>query len=78
MPENADRVDLDGLLKENLLWVQAGDAGDLTGEALNATRSSVSAVGHEVPTLKTGYLDFVRALANRVQKSERKSDGTTR
>lgn len=36
----------------------------MTEEALDASRSLVKAVGHDVPNSETWYLDLVRALAD--------------
>lgn len=78
MQKTAKGVDLDALLKEGRLWEQAGDTGDVTEELLNTKQSLVTAVSHDVPVSKKGYLDLVGALAEKVQKAQRESDATAR
>lgn len=49
----------------------------MTGEALDATRSVVSSVGHDVPVLRKRYLELVRTLVDRAQKTQGKLKVTT-
>lgn len=50
----------------------------MTQKAIDATRSLVTTVGHNVTDSKKGYLDLVRALAEKVQKTQRKLDAISR
>lgn len=66
------------LLVEDLLLEQAGDAGDVNVEALDATRLLLAAVGQGVPVSSNEYLNDVCSLAVMVQKAQLKSDATIR
>lgn len=50
----------------------------MTEEVLNATWSLVTAVGHEIPVSKKGYLELIRTLSNKVRNEQRESKATTR
>lgn len=55
----ADRIDVISFLEEVLLRGQTEDAGDVTEEALDATRLLVTVVGHDVRISKKTYLNLV-------------------
>lgn len=63
----AEGIDVDALLEDNWSLLQVGDAGNMTEEALNATRLLVVAVGHDVVASKEGNLELIIALADKVQ-----------
>lgn len=71
MPDVGGGVELDGLLEKDLLWGQAGDAGTVTDQALDATQWLVKAECHDMPNFKKGYLDLEYAVADKVQKAQR-------
>lgn len=50
----AESVDLNVLLEEDQVWGQVKNVGDVTEEALEATISPVTAVGHNSPILRKG------------------------
>lgn len=76
--EYAEGVNLEALLEEDLLWCQVVDAGDVTEKALEAVRSLVTAVRHNVLISKKRYFVLVHFLVDKVQKAKRESDATIR
>lgn len=78
VPDVTHGVYLDALLKEDLLWGQAGDAVGVNEEVLNTRRPLVEAVGHDAPISKKGYIELVRSPTGHVQKAQLKSYATTR
>lgn len=73
MVEN-DGVDLDALLKKDLLWAKAENADDGPEDALLAAMSLITAVVREVAMGKKGYVELFRNFATEIQSARRESE----
>lgn len=62
-------VDLIALLEVVLLWAESGDVGDVSEEALVVTRTIITAVRHEVPVFKKGYMELVCSFFTEAQSA---------
>lgn len=74
---SAEKINSNEFLEKDLLWGKDRNAEDVTEEALTSARTSISAVGHEVPVSKKGCLELVRMLADDDQVAQHGSEGTT-
>lgn len=57
---------------------QAGDAEDVTEEALAFVRQSILAVGCTIPVSKLGYVELSRDLARELQATRGETESATR
>lgn len=71
-------VDLVSLSEENLSWTKAGDIYGVTEEALLATRSLITAVGHEMWVIMKGCVKLLHSLAGELRSKRSKCDATIR
>lgn len=76
--ESTEAVDLDALLEQYILSEQAGSASEMRKAAHDPSRVLVTAMSHVVPVSKKRYLALVRILADRVEKTKRDRELTTR
>lgn len=65
------------MLEKGSLRAETGDAVDEPEEALWGTSSLISAVVHEVPVAKSGYVELLHVLTNKVQSPCRESETVT-
>lgn len=66
------------LLNKNMMSSEAGDEQGVTEETLLGTRSLASAVGHEVPKFKIGYVSLLKFLSGEVWSRRSECEAITR
>lgn len=59
-------MNVNALLKKDLLWGEAEDVGDVTEVALLETMNVITAASHKVPVSKSGYVEFLGSSATEV------------